>query len=163
MPGPPRTPTEILKRRGSWLAPLREKQGEPVPPRGRPNCPKNLCLQAKRIWRKLIPLLDEMGVLSRVDERAIARYCQLTVAFYKASDFVNKVGITHFLEDENGKPTGEVETYPQLDKMLSISDRLLKLEIQFGMTPSARARLTVLPKDEDAEIIENKEDFMQLG
>lgn len=163
MPGPPPTPTAMLKLRGSWRGIVREKQGEPVPPRGRPYAPKAMSEEGRTFWKRLIPLLDEMGVLSRIDAGALGRYCELLAAWWKINEVVKAGGPLHVVLDEKGKPTGEVETRKQVESLLTISDRLLKMEIQFGLTPSARARLTTIPKDADAEIIETKEDFLQLG
>src|SRR5690349_9800170 len=41
-------------------------------PAGKPTCPSWLDANAKSAWRQLVPMLDGMGVLSRVDRDADA-------------------------------------------------------------------------------------------
>lgn len=125
-PGPPRTPTSVLEKRGSWLVKDR-KMTEPQPERGRPTCPNALKDDARKLWRKLVPMLDAMGVLTRIDGTVLERYCVLMVKW----------------RHNEAHPTEK-----SFDKGLRLNEALLKLEVQFGLTPSARARLQVLPKQE---------------
>ena len=68
--GPPPTPTNVLKRRGSWRG--NRNPGEPRPEPGRPRCPSWLGDYAKAAWRHLVPMLDRMAVLTKVDCNALA-------------------------------------------------------------------------------------------
>lgn len=113
--GPSKTPTKVLEMRGSWRADTR--MDEPQPNTERPTCPAWLPAQAKSIWRVLIPQIEYMGILGTCDRIALARYCKLVCRWREA-------------EDE-----GDV------DKSIRVSIHLLKLEREFGLTPSARAGL----------------------
>ncbi|MCH7720393.1 MAG: P27 family phage terminase small subunit, partial [Planctomycetes bacterium] len=48
---------------------------EPKPSKKRPNCPTWVDADAKSMWKRLIPMLSDMGVLTEVDGNAAARYC----------------------------------------------------------------------------------------
>lgn len=74
MPGPTKTPTPILKLRGSWRA--KTRKGEPAAPKGVPSAPKGLDAGANEEWERIIPMLAGMRVLSPADMRVIAAYCR---------------------------------------------------------------------------------------
>jgi P27 family predicted phage terminase small subunit len=99
--GPAPTPTAILRLRGSPLA--KRNRHEPKGPPGKPRCPEWLDDDAKAAWRHLIPQLDLMGVLTRIDGNALARYCRLWSRWRKAEAFIDKNGEMYPLKDDHGK------------------------------------------------------------
>ena len=125
MPGPVKTPTKVLEMRGSWRADKRD--GEPKPDATMPECPEWLLPDAVSKWDEITPQLHAMGVLGRCDGGALARYCQMW-ARWRA------------VEAGDGSAT----------LSLKLAAALLRLEREFGLTPSARAGLAV-PKDDDSE------------
>lgn len=50
-------------------------------PSGRPICPQWLPPYGKQEWKRVIPLLDEMGVLSKSDATILTQYCALFADF----------------------------------------------------------------------------------
>ena len=74
--GPLRTPTPILRARGSWLANHRSDDA-PKPAHGRPTCPRWLKGEARKKWQQLMPLLEELGILAKLDGGALSRYAVL--------------------------------------------------------------------------------------
>src|SRR5215468_3667791 len=88
--GPAPTPTPILELRGSRLA--NRNRHEPKGPPGKPRCPDWLDDDAKTAWRKLVPELEMMGVLTRIDANALARYCRLWSRWRAAEEFIQKHG-----------------------------------------------------------------------
>lgn len=129
--GPAQTPTAILAARGSWLA--KTRQDEPIAA-GAPLRPAWLTGAAEiEAWNFVCPLIAGMNVAGAADTNAIARYCRLFARWRECEDFVTKHGMT----DENFKE------YPQVGRAARLADQLLKLEQQFGMTPSARAAMAV--------------------
>lgn len=125
--GPAPTPTRLLELRGSWRAETR--QGEPTSPPACPTPPSELRRPAKRVYRSVVCRLREAGLATRLDERALARYCELAVQFHRAVERVEKGE-----EDES--------------RMLSLDRALMRHEDRFGLSPSARARLVVGAKEE---------------
>jgi P27 family predicted phage terminase small subunit len=138
--GPPPTPTKILEMRGSRRANKRE--GEPDPPAGRPRCPSWLDAEAKACWRQLVPDLEAMGILGRIDQKPLARYCQLWARWRRAEEFIQKHGEAYPLKDERGQVKCLVQ-FPQVAIAHKLSLALSRIEAEYGMTPSARARINV--------------------
>ena len=138
--GPPKTPTKLLQMRGSWLAKTRE--GEPQPEQGAPEKPEDLTPNASAAWDHLVPRLEASGVMTRIDGRAFARYCELWALWEDLKAFIHKSGHAHPIRNRKGEVTG-VKAYPQVRLALQTSEHLLRLEQQFGLTPSARASLSV--------------------
>jgi len=157
-PGPPPTPTEILKARGSWRAERRKDQ--PQPKRKRPKKDKGLSEGARKIWPKLMRHLEGMGLLGECDGLVLNRYCQLLAQFWDAAQFVAKRGDTYAQENPmTGMVT--VREYPQAGRMLKLNEQLLKIEQRFGLNPSARAALA-RPKENEQEN-RGKDRFFRRG
>jgi len=118
--GPAKTPTNVLKMRGSPLA--GNRSNEPVADRRRPRRPSWLSKDAKTIWRRIVPQLEAMGVLAICDRNALARYCDLVERYIRLSS---------------------TPCEGQLTLLLKMTPVLIRLEREFGLTPSARAGLSV--------------------
>lgn len=125
--GPAPTPTEVLKKRGSWRA--KKRKGEPKPAEGAPVCPDWLMPEAKEAWMRLCGHLRGMKMLRACDEKALARYCQLWARWVRTEKRIAEHP-EHERRDQRQKHA------------VALSDRLLKLEKEFGLTPAARAGMT---------------------
>ncbi len=137
--GPVRTPTQILKLRGSWRGKARDKV-EPKPERGAPPCPDWISDAAKVVWEQLIPQLEDLNVLAKVDVYPLARYCQMFVQWREVEDFIAKRGTVYPLKDKNGDVRC-IQQFPQVSIANKLAVALLRLEQEFGLTPAARARI----------------------
>jgi phage terminase small subunit len=71
-PGPRPTPTPILKLRGSWRG--KDRPDSEVEP-NLPKMPRWLSPEQKQEWQHIVPELDDLGVLQRVDVTVLAMYC----------------------------------------------------------------------------------------
>ncbi len=142
--GPKQTPTKILKLRGSTLVTKERESAEVCGPEGVPECPDWLDDEAKAAWHDVAPMLESMGVLTRVDGHALARYCRLWSRWRKAEAFIAEKGDMYPLRDENGS-VKYFHQWPQVAIANKLAQQLTKLEAEFGMTPSSRARLAVNP------------------
>ena len=120
---------------------IRDSSNEPVPPPGRPTCPAFLSPYAKTTWKALVPMLEQMGVLSKIDGRTLARYCELWAKWRDLAQFVQANGTAYQYETNSGE--SHWRAFPQAKDIVTVSDSLLRLEQQFGLTPSARASLKV--------------------
>jgi P27 family predicted phage terminase small subunit len=138
--GPKRTPTKILKMRGSWRANARE--GEPIPASKAPPCPQWLKEKAERaVWRTLVNRLMALHLIGEIDQHALGRYVRLFLLWRKMDDFVKGYDESYpIMAPDRAKPLG-FKLFPQTVLALDLSDKLLRLEQHFGMTPSARAAL----------------------
>lgn len=137
--GPARIPTNMLKARGSWLAKTRES--EPKPKAGKPQRPKWMSEYAKSMWKWMIEQLIDMEVMTLADRNALTSYCQLWGRWRKAEEYLMEHGTSYEYTDKMGNVT--YKPYPQVNEAKSLSDSILKLSREFGMTPAARSRVQV--------------------
>jgi len=113
-------------------------------PHGRPKCPTWLDEEAKAAWRQVVPMLEGMGVLTKADGNALARYCRIWSRWRKAEDFIDEHGLVYPLKDDDGNVKC-VQQWPQVSIANKLAQQLTRLEGEFGLTPSARARLQLAP------------------
>ena len=128
--------------RGSKLVIKRRKQTEAKGPEGTPLCPHWLDADAKAKWNELVPKLEQMGVLTLIDQDAVARYCHLWVRWRAAEDFIKKHGEMYPLKDDKGR-TKCVQAWPQVATANKLAQQLTRLEQEFGLTPAARTRIHI--------------------
>ena len=144
--GNPPTPTAILEARGSWVAKARQKYTpEPTPDVEAPDCPEWLSDSAKEIWFQLVPLLVSMRVQARIDAGSLARYCETFVQWKRAAEFLHSNELVYPLTDKHGGFRG-FAPYPQNALYEKYARILSGLEDRFGLTPSARTRITLTRK-----------------
>ena len=115
---------------------------EPEPPAGEPEMPDWLDPDAKAARDQVVPLLLEMGVLTKVDGNALGRYCQLWSRWKAAELFIQKHGSVYPIKDERGR-TKCVQQFPQVAIAHRLSLALTRLEAEFGLTPAGRSRIQV--------------------
>lgn len=137
--GPTPTPTPILKLRGSRLV---ARRGDEPKPQGKPRRPKALTKAEQAIWRGVVEELNRLGLLTSLDANALERYAQMFVRYRQAHAFILQYGETYPLKDADGKLRC-FQQHPQVGIVNKLAVALLRLEQEFGMTPSARARLAV--------------------
>jgi P27 family predicted phage terminase small subunit len=136
--GPAPSPTAVLKLRGTFR---KDRQSDSIrADDGAPTCPDWISDEAKHAWRYILPKLERMGVLSRIDRNALTRYCQLWGRWKQAELFIAKHGDTYPIKDESGKIKC-LQQFPQVSIAHQLAAQLTRLEQEFGMTPSARSRI----------------------
>lgn len=150
--GPSPTPTAVLKLRGSWRAD--ERDGEPLPDAGLPPCPAALSAEAREVWEQITPQLQAIGVLTVIDGGPLVRYCEMFARWWKATKFLREFGETKpvFERDDDGKQLLGDDGKPILKGFISVPQvgiaadlnlAMLRIEQEFGLTPSARAGLQI--------------------
>lgn len=143
LPGRPPKPTHLKVLEGNpGKRPL--NQNEPKPKPLAPKCPSWLDREAKREWKRVAPELERLGLLTVVDGAALAAYCQAYARWVKAEKILQEKGLT--FETPNG--------YEQQRPEVSIANKSMQIIrafcAEFGLTPSARARMT-LPDEDDGD------------
>jgi P27 family predicted phage terminase small subunit len=136
--GPAPTPTKIKAARGSWRAKINRR--EPAPEPGAPPRPQWLAVEARAYWDELVPELLRLGVLSLIDAKALARYCQTWARWRKADEWIQQHGLTYPIKDKDGN-VAAVQQWPEVGIFNKLSAQLLRLEQEFGLTPAARTRV----------------------
>jgi len=143
------TPTAIKELEGNpGGRPLNE--AEPKPARKAPPCPKWLEPEAKKEWRRLAKQLEQIGVLTEVDMAAFAAYCQAYARWKEAEEFLTEHGTLV------RTPSGYYQQVPQVSIAQTYLKIMNKIAEQFGLTPSARSRITA-GQNESLEVDEMDE------
>lgn len=134
--GPPKQPTALKIARGNpGKRPLNDR--EPKPPSGIPDTPDGLTELAKAHWDRVVPALDQMGVLTRTDGIALETYCREWARWRSAHEKTEKMPMVP-LKDKSGEVIGFVES-PYSKLATKLAPILQKYEREFGLTPSSRA------------------------
>ena len=118
-----------------------------------PTPPKHLGAAARKEWRRVTPILEELGLISGLDVAALSLYCtaygrlvELETAFNarvaaKAADGTNfseamlhaSIGVT---------PSGYQQQSVLVQLINSHRDQVHRYLAHFGLSPAARARVT---------------------
>jgi P27 family predicted phage terminase small subunit len=124
-------------------------ESEPTPEPGRPTCPAFLEREAKTEWRRIVPELEALGLLSRVDRVALAAYCQSWARWKQAEEVISRDGMSLELKKQNRM--GREYVYgamPRPEVAISQRERMLMkgFLVEFGLTPASRSRIHVPPQ-----------------
>ena len=110
---------------------------EPKPVPGAPVCPDYLTGAARDEWFRISALLASAGVLTDIDGTALAAYCEYFAQWREAHVKLRKTG--NLIKTPNGYPV--LNPYFIIAK--SAFSQMARLLVEFGMTPSSRARVRV--------------------
>jgi len=128
------TPTALRVLRGNpRKRPLNAREPTPGPLALDP--PAWLDASAAAEWRRLAPMLGRLGVLTETDADALAAYCEAFTTWRQATQKVRQGGMVVVKAD------GTAVVSPWLKVAQDAMGQLRALLIEFGMTPSARARI----------------------
>ena len=140
--GPKPTPTATLRLRGSWRADARKS--EPKPKLGAPPMPSWLSREAKAEWKRVVPELERLGLLSQLDRAALALYAQAYGRWAEAE----KELVVHGLIVKT--KSGMLIQNPYLWIANRAAKQMSEMLAEFGMSPSSRTRVTATkPTDAD--------------
>lgn len=137
-------PTAVKKLRGN---PGKRKLNdqEPQAPAEDPEIPAALSAAAAEEWKAIVPQLRTLGVLSRIDGKALAAYCHAYARWIEAEAEVARFGIIvcePLLIDEK-----LVGVRYKKNPAVTISETAMKIMksflVEFGMTPSSRSRVRI--------------------
>lgn len=131
--GPKRTPTIILRNRGSWLAGQRRDADFP---RGAPEPPDWLAGEARAAWDRLVPMLMERGVLTRADASALACLSIAWGRLAEAEAVIAREGLTVTTI------TGGVKQHPAVQISAAAWGQVVRGCALFGLDPADRSSVT---------------------
>lgn len=119
---------------------------EPKPDKTLPKCPKWLLPEAKKEWKRVVPELSRLGLLTKVDGAALIGYCQSWARYVEAEKYLSDEKHDTVFVTDNG--------YMQQVPHISISQKYLSIcksfMAEFGLTPSSRGRM-VLPSSPEED------------
>jgi P27 family predicted phage terminase small subunit len=99
--------------------------------------------EARAEWDRVVPELQRLQLLKPPDAASLAAYCEAWSRFKQASEIVAREGMV--LHDDK---LGRSQRHPALLTAEAASKELRAWAHEFGLTPSAEARL-VTPKGDD--------------
>ena len=131
-------------------------ESEPVYSAKRVKCPAHLHEYAKAEWKRLAPALVTNGLLDEGSLQAFAIYCS-----HVADEQVYREGLATIRAevlkvkpndpmrfDLVKFPSGAIQQHPLVGMINGKAELARKMLIEFGFTPSSRAKVIVPPADE---------------
>jgi P27 family predicted phage terminase small subunit len=120
-------------------------RNEPNPKRIIPACPDFLQGEARKTWHKVSKKLFRIGLLTEIDDMALAILCESWAEYLDASAKLRETGL--LVKSPNGQP--------MMNPYLAIANQAIKkvraLLVEFGMSPSSRSRISAAGGGQDSE------------
>jgi P27 family predicted phage terminase small subunit len=136
-----------------------------------PQAPEWLRSDAKDAWALLSKELTALRLLTSLDRQMFGRYCEFFVQWLRARDFIESNGTSYAIyewiprRDDEGKvikdSSGEplkvrrlkyMNPFPEVALFKTLAKELRSIEEQFGMSPSARARIATFLSQNDRPV-----------
>lgn len=133
IPGPKPKPTHLRIVQGD--RPDRINKAEPRASTKPPRAPEWLGEDAKKVWRRTVAQLKDMGIASEADRDLLAAYCTAVVNLQRATEIVDRTGIM-----VKGRRDGVVKN-PAVQIQRDAAQLVARLAAEFGLSPSSRTRL----------------------
>ena len=139
--GPAPKPTKLKLAQGNpGKRPLNESEPEAIT--GQPPMPDEMGETQRAVWDQVTASLQSMDLLAETDAGPIERYSRLLVLWRKLMAFIEKHGETYPVKEADGR-VKMIRPLPQVAQLQAITTQLLRLEQEFGLTPSSRTRIRV--------------------
>lgn len=108
-----------------------------------PPCPAHLSAEAKAEWGRIVPELMGLRLLSQMDMAALAMYCQCYGRWQYAEQVLS--GAIAEMQDQASMVIASPNGFPVQSPWLNIANRAMEqcksFLVEFGMSPSSRARI----------------------
>jgi len=141
--GPLPVPDNLRLLRGKEPSKAPPTVAKRMPP-GRPSPPTWLDAEAMAEWRRIVPALDDLGVLAKVDRAIVATYCTAWSFQKQAKALLEEDGLVRAGRSDN--PPGKS---PAWQIWREASAMVATLGVQLLVTPNSRLRATI-PEGKDA-------------
>ena len=145
--GPKPEPTILTLAKGN-PGKKRINTREPRPKSGNIQPPKYLSGESLKCWKAITPGLIDSGVMTEADVPTLARYCTMYEQWlrYLADIRAGNDVTTGYNPDGSVKYQ---QSSPAATMGLKLATALLRIEQEFGLTPSARTGIVAQTEDED--------------
>jgi P27 family predicted phage terminase small subunit len=104
---------------------------------GKPTMPATLSAEAKAEWRRVVPELERMGTITKLDRGLLIRYCTAWADWLELDGQVTKTG--RLVKGKDGHWVRNPLWLLRRDAESTVTD----LGRQLGLTPDARVRAGV--------------------
>jgi P27 family predicted phage terminase small subunit len=142
----PKTDEQEILEGNPSKRPLRGKS--PQPNKGTPNCPSWLSLEAKREWKRIIPELSRLGLLSKLDRNILAGYCISYALWQRSQEYLFKQGTVYVTTNGKLQPRPEIAVAKEAGEMMN------DFAAELGLTPSSRARMRLPDPNKEIDPME---------
>ncbi|TAH83097.1 phage terminase small subunit P27 family [Bacillus subtilis] len=108
----------------------------------------------KKEFKRVAALLTEVEIITEADISMLAAYCNAYSQYVSISKIIEEDGIMVHTEgkDEDGSPIKLVgEEHPLLKRQKNYFDQMKSAANDFGLTPSARAKIAITRTQEEWE------------
>lgn len=151
--GRPAKPTALKLLQGNpGKRPIKKNEPKPKQASRVPAPPQELGQKAKAEWRRVAKELHASGVLTLVDTKILANYCQAY------DDMLTARGLLHVHNTNNPdsinlhkKMTGDTKTHPYVDQIRQHRADMLRWATELGITPASRTKVASAKPDETNE------------
>lgn len=103
---------------------------------------------AKKEFKRLAKELLEIDLVTNIDVDMLAAYCDAYSQYIECTKIIKQEGL--MVEYTNKAAETNKVPHPLLTKKRQLFDQMKAIALEFGFTPSARAKLA-LPKEEPKE------------
>ena len=138
--GPAKKPTALRMIDNARIKKIPES--EPKPLLMLPRAPVHLSHKAKLIWRRMGKILLKLGLITEADEATFAMWCTSYAELQKLEVEVQTEEFTYT------SATGNILPNPKFYLLFKVRAQVERYGTRFGMSPSARAGITVSVRDE---------------
>lgn len=122
------------------------------PPVEVPSAPKHLRPEARKEWKRITPLLEELGLISGLDRAALGLYCQSVGQLAELeTSFTNKVNLlvddgadyfdAVYQVSHSVTPSGYAQQSVLVQLIRQARAEVHRYLMHFGLSPAARARV----------------------
>lgn len=134
--GPAKMPTTLRLLTGE-RRPSEINYDEPIAPDDGLACPEDVTARVREVWDEVVDWLTRMRIAKTPDRYAIRAYCEAVVNHERAAQL--SAQSPPVITDREG----HIRTNPAWRVERDCSRVLLRWSQEFGLTPSARASITV--------------------
>ena|SRR3990167_9711136 len=135
-----RKPTKIHLVQGTYQ-PCRHSPNEPVPEEGIPKCPAGLSRKAKKYWKEIAAVLDDMQVITKADKYALKLLAEAFADYEQALEDLQKQPRVYAKKDAQGNMTS-LAINPNVRLVREAWNHIMIALREFGLTPSSRGRVS---------------------
>lgn len=105
---------------------------------------------AQEIWRRLVPEMQTLGILTKVDLDTFGGYCAACATFQECEKYIADEGMTY--ESESEKFGLQIKTRPEVRIRAEALKIVRSFASEFGLTPSSRTRIKIEKPDPQGEL-----------
>ena len=146
--GPSPQPTKLKLIKGNLgRRPINKNEPQPAPVKA-PKCPAYFGPIAKTEWKRIVPELEQLGLLTNIDLKAIEVYCLTYQEYRDVEAVLAKEGRVYEAETKIGMV---LKARPEVAISRNARQLMKAYLTEFGMTPSSRSKVVVLGNNDKGE------------